>query len=201
MNLPLNGHQSHVEEGFTLIEVLIAIMILSFGLLGLAGLQARATVSEAESFGRTQALLLLQDMGTRLAANSTGFLAGNYHYAGNTFGTGYVGTDPNCAALPASAGIPEQDLCAWSDALKAATKLPEARGCIAQDAADPREVIIAVAWRGRDYAVTPPGTDETCGSAAITAGRRVVSQRIRFPNLSCQYTNTACTPPAAPPAP
>lgn len=181
MKFRADSRRPGAADGFTLIEVMIAIVILSFGLLGLAGLQARATVAEAESFGRSQALLLLQDMSTRLAANTTGFFAGNYHFAGNTFGTGYAGSDPNCSA---PVGIPATDLCAWSDALRTASGLPEARGCIAVNPADSREVIVSVAWRGRDFAVAPPAADETCGSAAIAGGRRVVSQRIRFPNLT-----------------
>ena len=50
------------ERGFTLLEVLITIVILAFGLLGLVGLQTRMQLTEAEAFQRTQATLLLADV-------------------------------------------------------------------------------------------------------------------------------------------
>ena len=55
--------------GFSLIEVLISILIITVGLLGLAGLQARAQVAEFESYQRAQALVLLYDMVERLNSN------------------------------------------------------------------------------------------------------------------------------------
>jgi prepilin-type N-terminal cleavage/methylation domain-containing protein len=45
-------------RGFTLIEVLIALVILAFGLLSLARAQARASLTEIEARQRTQALAL-----------------------------------------------------------------------------------------------------------------------------------------------
>ncbi|HEY0563491.1 MAG TPA: prepilin-type N-terminal cleavage/methylation domain-containing protein, partial [Methylophilus sp.] len=50
------------QQGSTLLEVLITIVILAIGLLGLAGLQSRLHVSEMESYQRAQALVLLNDM-------------------------------------------------------------------------------------------------------------------------------------------
>lgn len=171
--------------GFTLIEVMIAILILSFGVLGLAGLQARAITAENESFSRSQALLLLQDMTTRLAANSEGFSGGSYAHPGVVYGTGYNGSTPACASLatpPASAAaVADADVCAWSDALKNATNLFGARGCI-EAGAVASEVLVSVAWQGRDTAISP-AADQPCASAQITSARRVVSQRVRFPAL------------------
>lgn len=173
------------SSGFTLIEVMIAILILSFGVLGLAGLQARAMTAETESFSRAQALLLLQDMTTRLAANSAGFAAGSYAHSGVVYGTGYSGSTPACDALPVTpateADVANADVCAWSDALKNAVNLRNARGCI-EAGAVASEVLVSVAWQGRDTAVAP-AADQPCASAQIASGRRVVSQRVRFPAL------------------
>lgn len=173
------------SEGFTLIEVMVAILILSFGVLGLAGLQARSMTAENESFSRGQALMLLQDMTTRLAANSAGFSGGSYAHAGVVFGTGYSGATPDCASLatpPATAAdVADSDVCAWSDALQNATNLFGARGCI-EVGAVASEVFVSVAWQGRDTAIAP-AADQPCASADIASARRVVSQRIRFPAL------------------
>ena len=49
--------------------MLIAILICAFGLLGFAGMQARATSSEFEAFQRSEALVLVEDMVSRINAN------------------------------------------------------------------------------------------------------------------------------------
>ena len=46
-------------EGSSLIEVLMAIIILTFGLLGLAALQGKANTAELEAYQRGQALIFL----------------------------------------------------------------------------------------------------------------------------------------------
>ncbi len=57
------------ERGATLIEVLVTIVILTFGLLGVAELQVRMHLAQAESYHRSHAVLLLQDMVDRVNAN------------------------------------------------------------------------------------------------------------------------------------
>ena len=56
------------QGGATMIEVLITIVILAFGLLGLVGLQAKVQLAEVESYQRAQAVVLLNDMADRLNA-------------------------------------------------------------------------------------------------------------------------------------
>ena len=56
-------------RGVTMVEVLITIVILTIGLLGVAGLQARMQLAEVESYHRSHAIVLLQDIIDRIAAN------------------------------------------------------------------------------------------------------------------------------------
>ena len=58
-----------VVRGFTLIEILVAMVIGLVALMGAAGLIARSVQKEVESYQRPQALNLLQDMVGRLNAN------------------------------------------------------------------------------------------------------------------------------------
>ena len=67
------------EAGFTLMEVLVAFLILSVGLLGLAGLQMRGLAYAHQSYQRSLATLLAQDMADRMRANRPAVLAGDYH--------------------------------------------------------------------------------------------------------------------------
>ena len=52
-----------------MIEALVSLVIIMFGLLGLAGLQTRMQQAEFESYQRSQALILLYDMVDRINTN------------------------------------------------------------------------------------------------------------------------------------
>lgn len=56
------------QQGSTLLEVLVSIIIIAFGLLGLAGLQATSVKSNHSAYLRSQATLLAYDMGERMRA-------------------------------------------------------------------------------------------------------------------------------------
>lgn len=58
------------DAGFTLLEVLIALLVLSVGLLGLAGLQTRGLAIGHNAYLRSQAVLLAQDMAERIRSNT-----------------------------------------------------------------------------------------------------------------------------------
>ena len=56
-------------NGFTLIEVLVAMVVMAIGLLGLASLQALALKDNQDAYFRSQANLLIYEMGDRIRAN------------------------------------------------------------------------------------------------------------------------------------
>ena len=58
-------------HGFTLIEVIVTMAILSVGLLGMAGLQVTGLKSTTGAGNRTQTTLLISDLAERLRANPT----------------------------------------------------------------------------------------------------------------------------------
>lgn len=64
--IPTGRHQA----GFTMIEVLITVLVLSIGLLGLAALQATGLKESQMAYMRSQAVLLAYDMADRIRANS-----------------------------------------------------------------------------------------------------------------------------------
>ena len=57
------------NTGFTLIEVLIAMIILAVGLLGLAGLQATTLKNNQSAYNRIKATQLAYDIADRMRAN------------------------------------------------------------------------------------------------------------------------------------
>lgn len=82
--------QTWMQSGVSLIEVLVAIVILSIGLLGIAGLQLTSFRFMHDSNLMYQAALQANDMADRIRANSVGRDNGNYN---NISGTG---SDPGC---------------------------------------------------------------------------------------------------------
>lgn len=59
------------EAGFGLVEVLAAVLILAVGVVGFAALQMRAVQTSGDSYYRTQAMSIAQDLAERTRANST----------------------------------------------------------------------------------------------------------------------------------
>lgn len=59
-----------LQRGFTLIEILVTVIVLSIGLLGLAGLQAVALKFNSTAYQRSQATILIYDMIEQIRANS-----------------------------------------------------------------------------------------------------------------------------------
>lgn len=174
------------QSGFSLIEILISIAILTVGLLGVAGLMVQAQHVEYESYQRTQALLLVEDMAQRMINNRAN--AGDYVLADA------VPTDPSvdnaCASEPSLA---EVDVCEWQNALRgaavqqggvsAATYLTNARGCITAVPGATGVFIVEVVWEGRTSTVAPT---TACADSLYSndAKRRSVTLTVRVPNLA-----------------
>lgn len=66
------------DEGFTLIEVLVAVVIFSFGLLGIAGLMTISVRNNNNGYLRSQANFLVENMVDRMRANPVALWAGAY---------------------------------------------------------------------------------------------------------------------------
>jgi type IV pilus assembly protein PilV len=198
MNMP---RTVRTQSGFTMLEVLVSLVILVFGLLGMVGLQARAQVATFESYQRGQALILVQDMADRLATNRRA--AGCYTVTTNTttgtpyLGSGYSGT-PVCTAAVGTAttrALADADLQAWNEALKGAAETAGtdkiggvigARGCVSFDAPT-NSYRIAVAWQGMAATVAPTAGDPTATCAKNLYGadtqRREVNVTVRIATL------------------
>ena len=68
------------QQGFSLFEVLIALLVLSVGLLGLANLQGQSISSSYNAHLRTQATSLAQSMVDRMRANRSHALQATNNY-------------------------------------------------------------------------------------------------------------------------
>ena len=67
------------QRGFTLLEVLVALLIVSIGLIGLAGLMSTSLKNNQGASQRSQATWLTYDLLDRMRANRTAALGGSYN--------------------------------------------------------------------------------------------------------------------------
>lgn len=167
--------QSHPRsrrvDGFAMVEVLVTLLILVFGLLGLASLQSRAQTLETESYQRVQALVLVRDLTDRLLANRANSAA----YVTGTVAPVGQGSALDCTAPAAGAPL---DLCQWDSALKGAAEAASggnlvgamigARGCVTDITPvtippSPPRYLIQVAWQGLARTAVAPAS-LLCGS-------------------------------------
>ncbi len=127
------------QKGFTLVEVLVALVVMSVGMLGIAALYLEGMRAGRTALYRTTAITLAADMADRIRANRNAGLA----YAG----TG-PGADSGCVNGPVdctAAELAADDWLDWSTRLT--TQLPEgASGEVAIDGAIPATYTITVAW-------------------------------------------------------
>lgn len=68
-------------HGFTLMEVLVALAVLSIGLLGMAGMQLFSLSSNRDAYSRTQATYFAYDLVDKIRANRDEALVGSYNTA------------------------------------------------------------------------------------------------------------------------
>ena len=118
----VNRRTPQTARGFTLIEVLVALVIFAIGLLGLAGLQSQSLKFNYSAFLRSQASLLAYDILDRMRANPDQAIAkGGFAY---NIGLGEAPTEESCVDVsdPATlvctaAQLTNADLTEWTDAL------------------------------------------------------------------------------------
>lgn len=67
--MPAAGRRA--ERGMSMIEVLIVIVLFSFGLLGMVGLQARATQTSVSAEDNNRAALLANELATVMWSSNT----------------------------------------------------------------------------------------------------------------------------------
>lgn len=169
------------QAGFTLIDVLISLFILAFGMLALARVMAQSSLSEVEASQRSQAMMLVQDMAERINLNRKNAVA----YVGSYTATWGPGGGADCTALT---GV-NLDVCEFQNLLAGSTTLDgtsaigapiAARACVISTA--PNVYVIAVAWQGL---VPTTGSDSACGTNSFDReeNRRVFSTVVQIATL------------------
>lgn len=144
----------HKQAGVSMLEVLVAILVLSLGLLGLGGLQATGLRNSYSAYLRAQAAQFAFDMTDRMRANRAAAISGQYDLAMN-------------ASAPAGSTLPDKDRAEW---LALLGNLPSGDGSIS--VSNNGTARIVVQWNDRRSA-----TDQT-EAATLSTTQLVVDTRI-----------------------
>lgn len=164
------------QGGALLIEILVTIIIVVIGAMGLMQMQGRLQKSEVESYQRTQAMILLSDMASRLAANRGDAAS----YVTTDLDPAFLGglaTELDCSTL--NTGTPtlqEDDFAQWCDAMQGAAEtqgtssvgaMVGGRGCVQPFGTD--QYLVTVVWQGLTPIAAPPASI-TCGAGLYNLG-------------------------------
>ncbi|SFD24710.1 type IV pilus modification protein PilV [Pseudoalteromonas denitrificans] len=165
-------------KGFTLLETLIAFIVLTIGLLGAVALQAKAKQASFDSLQRAAALSLSKDILQRISINDTANVVALYNRNFSS-SEAAITPSPNCINVVCT---PTQmatfDIEEWKKQIKAQEHtgtLANANVCISATEAIVGEITlqIVVSWEGRQKITQNAANSAiSCGSTSST--RRIV---------------------------
>ena len=158
--------------GFTLMENLVAVMIIGVGMLGMVGMQLTGVRSNQGAYNRTQASIMATDIIDRMRSNSAQAIAGAY----DNFTTEDNQIDsPACATTAAgcnAATIVNLDKAEWSDLVSgtadSAILLPDAVGTITRGAGN--LFTIQITWNETDWDADAQAKAVTQQSYSVNVG-------------------------------
>lgn len=120
------------QQGFTLVEILVTMVVVAIGLLGFAGLQVTSLKNNHTSLMRSQATLLADDIVESMRVNRDAAISGAYD-----------------VTTPVTGTVAGNDLVDWKARLESA--LPGGSWTIdvtpgASPSEDPATVVITISW-------------------------------------------------------
>jgi len=126
------------QSGFSLIEALVSLIVISVGMMGIAALYGQGLRASGTALYRTQAVSLAADMADRIRSNRAATVA----YEG-------AAADHNCDAGDntdcAPADMASHDLWLWQTQVGA--QLPAGTGTVSVDTTTPPTYRIVVSWQ------------------------------------------------------
>ena len=147
------------QKGFSLVEVLVALLVLSIGLLGLAALQTTSLKYNTDSYFRTQATYFVYDIVDRMRSNSASVVdGGTYDVPDASSATSIISTYQSCksssctcdaTAVCDTTQLATHDLGKWYERM--GQVLPGASNNLATIVIDStKKVTVTINWTERD---------------------------------------------------
>ncbi|GIU22917.1 type IV pilus modification protein PilV [Shewanella schlegeliana] len=172
------------EKGLSLIEVLVALVILTVGLVGVFNLHIISKRGSFESFQQTQAAYLANDIVSRIKLNRSQLMSYSGTYTGAlSLPSKACDVAPGGAVICTTTETRIWDLYQWEQLILGSSEtinganvggLDTATACI--DAKASGEVTVVLSWRGMNKiseGVTHPSFVRSCGSSKNSERRRV----------------------------
>lgn len=143
--------KSKIQRGISLIESLVAIVVLAIGILGLIGFQLRTLADTQTSIKRAQAIKMIEDLSERLKVNPYPLLPATMANLQTNFNTAVPGPIVNCNTTPCDATqLARFDLSRWKANIAANLPFGDAAVFTVADETDPnnrRQLGVMVSWR------------------------------------------------------
>ena len=158
------------QRGVTLIESLVALVVIALGILGILGVQMRTLTDTQTGVRRAQAIRLIEDMGERMKVNPNALA--NI----NAYVTAFADTPtlPNCASGCNAAQLAAYDVAVWKRIVR--ENLPTGQASIFVPPAESglatglgRQLGVMIAWRENERAGTK--TDDIDATKVRAADR------------------------------
>ncbi|MBS0506119.1 MAG: type IV pilus modification protein PilV [Proteobacteria bacterium] len=152
-----------LQRGITLIESLVAILVMAIGILGILGLQMRTLTDTQAGVRRAQAIRLIEDLGERLQNNPDAL--GNL----SAYTATPTGSDDCASTACAPDKLATYDIKQWRTSVSNA--LPGSQTTVFIPQGGPRQLGVLIGWsenrfnqNGQDYTAT----DKTALAAPLT---------------------------------
>lgn len=133
------------QQGASLLEALVALFIVAFGLLAMAGMQVRALNETRNSAARNAAAQMASDLMDRMLLNVSAVAGGSAALYQTGWGT-VTTTAVNCQRQTCTPSqLAQYDLWQWKGAV--AQLLPEGDAMVFQSTTDPNQYGVLFRWR------------------------------------------------------
>lgn len=185
---------SKKNSGFSMIEILVSVLVISVGFLNIISLQTVAKKSNFESLQRTSAVILARDITEKMRANPV--VLGSYLVAG--IGAGSLSQPSQTCIFTSkcnSIQLAAYDLWLWEQAMDGASEsrdidnvttntggLANPTGCVTGPASGGAGVYtITMVWRGLNELANV--SSDTCGTGSGTYGNDEEFRRLLTFNI------------------
>lgn len=157
--MPIKNFHINSSTGFTLLEVMVAMVIFSIGLLGLAGIQATAMQNNNTAYTRTVAMQLAYNMADvlRASTDNAGYMVSTFNSittAAASPATSCVQSNGNTAPNCTQANLASFEVFHWKKRIE--EELPSGLGSISKT--------------GDVYTITIMWDDERTGATGTACG-------------------------------
>lgn len=194
---PLKKHQIQrkLQRGISLLESMVAIVVMALGILGILGMQVRTLADTSTTVRRAQAIRFIEDLSERAKVNPNAL--GNI--ASYVIGAGAPPAPPVCNAKGCQAqDLALLDIRLWKQSVLASLPLSDAIVFQVADETVPnntRQLGVLISWRENERS---DAADYKASSAIVAAkdmsGTDIVCPAERICHLQYIQLIARCTP-------